>query len=236
MLYSYMQRTQLLMSDVRDVAINPDDLVTYINIARGQLAGDSECVRNYATLALASNTRQYNFSSIVLGSPSAGIQGVLNIRQALINSGSGLQWIRPRAFEWFTLFRLNNPAPTTGMPNEYAQYNQGANGSIFVDPVPSGSFTLTLDTVCHPANLALDSDTEVIPYPWTDAVPFYAAYWAYMSLQMKDRADAMFTMYQVFTQRGRDQSTPSVLPYIRDQAQDPTVVNKIGVKVSPGGG
>ena len=235
MLYSYMQKTQLLMSDVRDVKINPDDLVTYINIARGQLAGDSESIRNYATLGLSVSTQQYNFSSIALGSPSTGIQGVLNIRQALINSGSGLQWIRPRPFEWLTLYRLNNPAPATGTPNEWSQYGQGVNGTIFVSPVPSGTFTLTLDTICYPISLALDSDTEAIPFPWTDAVPFYAAYWAYMSLQMAEPAGAMFNLYQTFVDRARRQANPSVLPYIYEQSKDPTMINQLGVKMSEGG-
>ena len=49
MLFQYQQQTQRLIRDTRQELVNPDDLVTFINEARGQLAGEltalsrSEC-------------------------------------------------------------------------------------------------------------------------------------------------------------------------------------------------
>ena len=52
-----------------------------------------------------------------------------------------------------------------------------------------------------------DSTTpEAIPYLWTDAVPFFAAYYALLSAQAGQRqgdADRMFARYQEFTNRAR---------------------------------
>ena len=39
MLFQYLERTQQLLNDLREVNFNTYDLTNYINIARGQLAG-----------------------------------------------------------------------------------------------------------------------------------------------------------------------------------------------------
>lgn len=240
MLNSYLTRTQqLLQNPGAPISLYTQaDLTEYINLARGQLSGDGECIRNYATLPLTGGTQQYSFASIVLGGGTGGIQGVFNIRTGWLQIASGQAWIRPRPFEWFSLYELNNPVPQQGQPKVWTQYGQGVTGNIFVSPVPDQAYTLQLDTLCYPIALVDDTTAEAIPYPWTDAVPFLAAYYAMLSAQSAARqsdADRMFARYEEYRNRARRFSNPTVSPFIYQQSGDPTSTNKLGLQQSGGG-
>ncbi len=250
MLDTYLARTKrLLQNPSAPTSLYADaDLKDYINQGRGQAAGEGECITNQATLALISGQRVYNFSSILLGSPDAGVSGVINVRQAAIVIGDGQQWIRPRGYEWFFLYRLNNIVPEQGIPTEWSVVGQGAapqagfqaaGGTIFVDPVPDDSYTMNIDTVCYPIPLVDDSTAEALPYLFTDAIPYFAAYLALMSAQTGSReaeAVRMFQKYQEFMNRARSFSTPSVLGSMYRQQPSPVRANQLGVMPSGGGG
>lgn len=238
-LSQYVTATQRLLQNPPSAAaklFNTTDLEAFINIGRGQIAGEGECLRNFASLTLAPNTRAYNFSSIVLSTPNTGIQGVFNVRQSLFNIGSGqggqgYQWMHPRSFPWFVLYKLNNVVPPEGPPSEWSQFGQGTTGSIYIDPVPDQAYVISLDTVCFPDDLVDDTSVEIIPYPWTDCVPFYAAYYAYMSAQKPSDAQMMFKNYEQYMARARSMSNPDVVPQAYSQpGQDPTMGNRLGVK------
>ncbi len=238
MLNAYLTATRrLIQNPPAPVALYSDaDLTSYVNTARGQLAGDSESIRNYATLAISQGVQKYDFSAIVLGSPTAGIKGPLNIRAAWYQVGDGQVWLRPRPWEWFSLYELNNPVPQQGPPKMWTQYGQGVGGSIFVSPVPDTDYVLPLDTMCYPLPLVDDTTAEAIPYPWTDAVPFFAAYYAYLGAQSGARqadAERMMQRYTEFVNRARRSSNPSVSPYIYEQAPDPVRANRLSLGGGP---
>ncbi len=161
---------------------------------------------------------------------------------------SGQRKLTPRPWEWFQQYKLNNVVPPSGPPVTWAQYGQGAaapasgssgTGTFYVDPIPDTSYTLTCDCVCYPVPLVDDSTPELIPYLWTDAVPFFAAYYALMSAQLTARqadAERMFGHYQTFLQRARTLSNPSVLRWQYQQASDPPQANKIGIRQAAAGG
>lgn len=251
MLNTYLTRTQQLLQNpsAPTSLYSSSDLTSYINQARGQLAGEGECIRVQGTLALSQGTRSYNFSSINLGTPSStGVQGAINIRQVLRVVASGYTWIRPRPFEWMTFYRLNNPVPQQGAPTEWSQYGQGSapqpsgqasGGSIYVDPIPDTAYTLQLDCACYPIALASDSDPEAIPYLWTDAVAYFAAYLALLSAQSQARqadAERMFQRYTEFVNRARRLATPSVLPGLYPQNPSPVRANQLGIQTRAAGG
>lgn len=237
MLNTYLANTQLLLQSTSAQAsqlYTTANLTTFINLARSQLAGEARCIRNFASLTLAASTRSYAFSSVVLGSPSTGIQGIFNIWQALVNSGTGYQWMQPRPVPWFTLYFLGLATPNSGKPTTWCQYGQGVTGSILVDPVPAQTYTLLLDTICYPVPLADDTTAEAIPYPWTDCVPFFAAYYALMSAQRSQDAEMMYKRYEEYARRARDMSNPDVMTSNYVQSADLTLSNKLGI--SPQGG
>ena len=97
-------------------------------------------------------------------------------------------------------------------PIYWAQYGQGVNGSLYLFPWPSQPLQLDVDVCCTPIDLATNSTPEAIPYPWTDAIPYYAAYLAYENSSRKEDADRMFKMYTMFMKRGRAYSEHPFMP------------------------
>lgn len=250
MLTAYQRQTQRLLQ--YPAAPQPlyaiADVTDWINIARGQVASEGECVRALGTLTTTIGQRNYNFTAIDIGVPAiTGRQAVLHVRSMLYAVGGGFIPVYPKAWEWFSQFHLGTPIPQPGPPQIWAQYGQGgaglgtgsgASGSLYIDPPPDAAYVLTLDCVCYPIALTDDATIESLPYPWTDAVPFFAAYFALLSAQTGARdADAArkFAAYQEFMSRARRFSNPSQQGPIYAQAQDPTLLAKLGMKQGPGG-
>lgn len=245
MLTAYLAATNALLQNppANSALYNPASLTTYINTARGQLAGESKCVRFMGSLALSVGTQAYPFSSITLsGDVAAGIAGVLDVETLWYQVASGQKWIRPRPWQWFALYELNNPVPIAGPPQVWSQFGQGASaqtsplpvggGSLYISPPPDQTYTVPVDAVCYPTPLVDDTTPEAIPYLWTDAVPYFAAYLALMSAQTNARiemAKQMLGLYQEFVDRARGASTPMTLPTMYPQQPNPVRANQLGV-------
>lgn len=262
-LNTYLQQTQRFLRDVTQKQFDPADLIDWINQARGQLAGDSESIRFIGVFTSIFGGQVYPFSSInvnpeaqylknpdgsfvlnpdgskiIIGGISNGIEGVLAVRNVWYLVGSGQKLLRPRPFEWFSFYELNTPVPKIGPPQAWAQYGQGASGSIYVSPIPDITYTQQVDCVCYPAPLVNNTSIEALPYLWTDAVPYFAAYLALVSPQVgaqNDSAQAMLKLYGEFVLRARRASTPGVLPFIYPQIPNPVRPNQLGMS-SQGGG
>lgn len=230
MLTTYLAQTRrLLQNPPAPISLyTTDDLTAYINTARGQLAGEGEAIRVYGTLAITSGTRVYQFSDIDVSSV-AGVAGVYNVKQASVGVGDGRIALYSRSFPWFNQYLLNEVVPQTGRPVTWSQYGQGETGSLYLHPVPDDAYTLNLDCVCVPVDLVTDSTAEAIPFPWTDCVPYFAAYMAFMSAQRQQDAKTMMDRYEAFVDRARRMSNPTVLPFSYQQAPDPTRQNKLGL-------
>ena len=212
MLTAYLTQTQRLLQNppASQQLYSTSDLTAYINLARGQLALEEACIRVLGTLSITSATNPYAFTSIVT-SGTTGVQGVNLVRMATYNVSGGQKFIVPRPWEWYNRYLACQISIANAPPQQWSQYAQGSKGSLYFYPVPDTTYSVNLDTVCYPINLTLDTDPEAIPYPWTDAIPYYAAYFAYMSAQREDDADKMFAKYEIFATRARKLSTPEVL-------------------------
>jgi hypothetical protein len=223
------------------------DLTRWVNTARGQVAGESEAIRVIGTVTTIIGQRNYNFSSINLGTPSVtGVQGAIHVRRINYGVASGQKWVTPRPWPWFDQFYMNNPVPVNGPPRRWAQLSQGSaglgsitgigsgsmsSGSFYLDPPPDAIYTLYCDCVAYPIALAADTDVEAIPFLWTDAVPFFAAYYALLSSQTSARqadAERMMKHYSTFVERARQAANPSVLRPQYEQAADPAQAAKFG--------
>lgn len=192
----------------------------WINLARGQLAGEAACIQVLGTLITAVGTQTYVFSSINTSSV-VGVQGPLNVRMVTRAVTGGGQMLNPWPWEWFNQYYLATTGIANSAPTDWTQYGQGAKGQLYLSPTPDNLYTLRLDTICYPINLADDTTVEAIPYPWTDAVPYLAAYYALLSAQTGARqgeANAMFERYTEFVARARRFSTSAVLPFQYEQS------------------
>jgi hypothetical protein len=178
----------------------------YINQARFQIAAEGECIRVPATLVLSPGVFQYGFGLIAVNNVT-GTNFALTVRMGNIGNTAPLAY---RNWEWFFNYYLNRA--TTGTPTAFAQLGQGSSGTLWFYPTPNTGVTANLDVVAIPIALADDTTAEAIPYPWTDAVPFYAAWLAMMNEQRQGDADQMLARYEMLMRRARQMSSPSVLP------------------------
>jgi hypothetical protein len=244
LLNKYLLQVQnLLQSPGAPTALYDNTTLTNaINLARSQLAGESESIRFLGTINTAIGIRNYNFTSINTGvSATNGIAGALNVRSILYSVASGQKWVRIRPWEWFQFYYMNSPVPMGGAPKSWAQYQPGQSGSFYIDPPPDLVYVLTCDCVCVPIALVDDTTVEAIPYPWQDAVQFLAAFFVLLSAQSGARsadANRHYERYEEFVNRARRFANPNVTRYVFEQEQDPTTLNKLGVqpRQSSGGG
>ena len=249
MLTVYETQTRALLQNpsAPTALYSTPDIDRWINIARGQLAGESEAIRVMGTIPTVASQQPYNFSDISIGTPStSGVEGVIKINRVQYAVASGYRWVAPRAWPWFDLYVLNNPVPQAGPPTDWAQYAQGAapgdqgthlGGSFYINQ-PDTVYTLSCDCVCYPIKLADDTTPEAIPYLWTDAVPFLAACYALWSAQNNARsadAERYFNTYTKFVERARQASNPSVNRWMYSQAGDPAQAAKMQVKAGGAG-
>lgn len=249
MLTAYINQTRrLLQNPSAPTALYSDaDLTSWINIARGQLAGEAECIRRFCNLTTTPLTQVYNFSSLAHGTPAVtGVQGVIHVRSIRYDVGTtGHRWIAPRPWEWFELYVLNDPVPEPTYPKIWSQYGQGAepdatgssNGGSFYINVPDLVYLLNCDCVCYPIPLIDDTTVEAIPYLWIDAVPFFAAYYALLSAQSNVRvadAERYFNTYKMFVERARRAANPSVNRWMYQQGGDPAAGAKLQAQSGAG--
>ena len=76
-------------------------------------------------------------------------------------------------------------------PSVWSVYNDGPQGEIWMFPVPSQVGEIELDVFASPANLNTDSDYDVIPEGFSDAIKFGAAKLCYMSSNRFAQAQMM---------------------------------------------
>lgn len=250
MLNAYMLQTRSLLqlpgSDSTSL-YSDADLTRWINLARGQLAGEAECIRVNGTISTVAGQRQYAFPGIDIGVPATnGVAGAIHVRSIRYTIGDGSLWIPGRPWEWFELYELNDVATTPAAPATWSQYGQGAapgdtgsaaTGSFYISPPPDFVYELTCDCVCYPTKLVSDATPEAIPYLFTDCVPFFAAYYALLSAQMGARyndAIQMYKMYGEFLSRARKASNATPNRWQYEQAADPAQAAKMGVKAGAG--
>ncbi len=248
MLTSYLAQTRSLLQlpGTQSTSLYSDaDLTRFINTSRGQVAGEGECIRVVGTISTVVGQRPYRFQDVNVGVAAAtGVQGVINIGSMSYAIASGELWMTPRPWPWFTLYELNTAVPQSGPPKTWAQFGQGAapsgvaltsinGGSFYVSPLPDDVYQLNCNSVCYPIPLVDDTTAEALPYLWTDAVPFFAAYFALMSAQtnarMADAAQMYKGHYNEFMSRARRQSNPDVNTWMYRQAGDPAQGVKMGV-------
>lgn len=210
-LSDYEKQTQRLLNDTTQAEYNLADIDVYINLARGQIAASTQCLRYTATLTTVALQQTYPLTGFSL---ATGIQGVLNIR-LLSRRTTGLQraFMEKRNWEWFFSFELcKNPPRPNGPPVVWSQEEPGPAGSISFSPIPDTVYALDGDVVGIPVVLIDDTTFEAIPYPWTDAVPYFAAYFAYLNTQREADAQQMLMRAMQFFSWGNKQTTPTVLP------------------------
>lgn len=141
-----------------------------------------------------------------------GILNVVQVRSIAVNfggsQGSNQYMLEQTDFsELQAYYRFYGPN-LVGNPAKWARYNN----NIYLRPVPSQAYPMQWDTICSVINLVDDNTVDALPYPFTDAVPYYAAYLALMNSQRAQDADNMFKLYEQFAKRARTFFQRTMMP------------------------
>lgn len=235
LLSTYLTRTrQLLQNPGAPTSLYSDsDLTTFINMARSQIAGEHGCVNTIATASLTQGTPTLNMSSITFSS-STGIGSVLAINQIWLSFGNinGFR-LESRSWPYFSLYSyLSDPDTNFGQPNMYSDYGNGVNSVIYFSPIPDQPYSINLDVTCQTIDLVTDATVDAIPYPWSDCVPFLAAFYALLAAQSAARqadANRMYERYQVFAKRAQFMSDSNILREQFEREPEPTMFNQLGI-------
>lgn len=234
-LNAYLDQVQSLLDDAGAVEYTVPNLTTYINDARVQIGLASESIRFIGTLGLVANVQAYSFGQI--GGMTTGVGGALVVRKASVRTTAEWTEMFDREWEWFWSNCLNGPLSVTpGTPNTFSQFQPGIGGILFVSPTPPNGFNARLDCVGYPIALGDDNTPEALPYPWTEAVQYYAAYLAFLNAQRNADADAMLQRYDLFQTRGTQMTTPTTLPVQYPGQAGAAVANQALPITAPRGG
>ena len=82
-----------------------------------------------------------------------------------------------------------------------SQFGQGNQGSLYLYPIASQTYQVEYDCFCEPQDLIDNQSVDVIPRPWDDVVPYFAAHLAYLELQNLNAARFYLDLFDNMTLR-----------------------------------
>lgn len=184
------------------------------------ITGNGTNATAHAVLTQANTTvagqEVYNFSTInsLIASvaPNSGIQDVMGVFNISASWGTMKPTLQHTSWSDFQAYLRSYSVGLQNYPTVWSQYSQGQNGSVYLWPIPSQQLPMDWDCYCTPIPLVDDTTVEALPYPWTDVVPYYAAYLGYENAQRTKDADRMKDQFKEYMQRARSLSEPPFVP------------------------
>jgi hypothetical protein len=159
----------------------------------------------------------YSFSSVnTIVSLSTGVSAILTVVSVSVSWGALKPTLDQLDWSSFQAYLRSYSAALQGQPAIWAQYGQGASGTVSLWPIPSSPMPMDWDCICTPISLVDDTTAEAIPYPWTDCVPYFSAYLALMNSRRPEEAKNMFGLYEQFMKRARQFSESTFVPSYYD--------------------
>lgn len=196
----------------------------YVNIPTITFAGNGTGASAVLQIAVDANSdtpittlqgqEVYNFTdyNAIIDPNGIGIASIQSLFSVAVSQGTIKPVLRYFPFTDFQAFcRIYNNTQQD-YPSIWTQYGQGQNGSVYLFPIPSGTYAMDWDCCCQPIALASDSDPEAIPAPWQEPIPYYAAYLAFQYSQRMDDAAMMKSEYTRLMLEGRAYSTGPEVP------------------------
>ena len=185
-LSGYITETRRLLHDVNANFWTDAELTDYINDGRGHLVQDTGCNRVLQTYTTVYNVETIDFSALPEGDDTID---VLTINLYWGNSRVPMYYMAWSNFNAQLRFWQNY----TGRPVGFSMYGPKR---IFIGPKPDQAYLIELDTVVLKPPLTDASPNETLPSPFTEAVPFYAAYIAKYQEQSYGEAEIFKQEYQ----------------------------------------
>jgi len=143
-----------------------------------------------------------------------GVQAVCGLFSVACSQGGTYKpMLTPKIWSEFQAYCRIYQNQAQNYPVYWAQYAQGIGGNFYLFPWPSQQLQMDIDAWCIPVDLTSDSTPEAIPLPFSDAVPYFAAYLALVDAQRQQDADAMKAKCDVYLQFSRAGVETPFMPY-----------------------
>lgn len=212
-LNAYLAQTSRLLHDPNNVNYPVGDLTAYINLARGQIAVSSQSVRFLNIVNTVVNQETYAMPT----APGSGVGSALSILGIALPWGTYKPTLTRYTWQDFQSYFRVFSGTVFGFPECYGVQGSGVNQLVYLFPIPQQIFASEWDCTHTVNSLATDSDPEALPFPWTDCVPYYAAYFALLNAQRFQEAKAMYAIYQDLSRNARAGTNPlfTATPYPR---------------------
>lgn len=145
-----------------------------------------------------------------------GVKEIFAVQSMAVSWGAMKPMVNNLDWSGFQAYLRSYNIGFQNYPTFFSQYGQGVNGSLYVWPVPSVDIQTDIDCYCDVVYLVDDTSVEAIPYPFTEAVQYYATYLAYLNAQRKDDAQFIMSEYKRVLNEARVVTTPPVVPSFYD--------------------
>lgn len=142
----------------------------------------------------------YNFSDIDV-SMFPGIDSVYAIKSVSVIYANYRYSLPMYAFSVYQAKIRQYPFQYQYVPCFASQLGQGNAGSFYAYPIASQTYQWEFDCFCVPQDLTDDQSVDVIPKPWDDVVPYWAAYMGYLELQNFNAAKFYLDLFDNMTLR-----------------------------------
>lgn len=190
--------------------ISPGTTVTISGDGTGATA--SPVLQSYMSTVAGQEVYLYSTASTILQSQVPGAGQVFAVQTVAVSWGASKPVLQYAPWSAFQAYVRSLNIVSQNYPRLWSQYAQGVNGSVYLYPVPAQAAQMEWDCYCTPADLTSDASVDLIPYPWTEAVPYYACYQAYLNAQRRDDAQQMLADYQRYVVQGRTGTSPAIVP------------------------
>lgn len=184
-LSTYITQTRRLLHDANGTFWSDSELTDYINTGRKKVSLDTACLRSLETVTLTSGTESYGVQLV-----TSKLDRCIDVVNIAVLWGN--QRVPLMQMVW-TDFQANMRvwANFQNMPAAYSKYGAPI-GKIYIGPVPNQDYTSYWDVFYIPEDLESDSDTDELTWPFSDPVPYYAAYTA----KHKEQAYGEASLYE----------------------------------------
>lgn len=203
MLAQYVTEVQNLLNDQQGQFFAIPTLNNYINRSRRRIAAVSGCLRVIPDGVKTHRGQEiYPVSDWIslVQAAKPGVASILFVRSLAVSIGTN-GWKPTWKLIPFTDFqarlRIWNSTfiGTISEPGWWATVGLGPDTKIYLAPIPSQENPIDVDLTCIPMSLLTDNDPEPIPYPWTDAVCYWAAVLCLLQQQRGQDAQAMAQLF-----------------------------------------
>ena len=203
MLAQYVTEVQNLLNDQQGQFFTIPTISNYVNRARRRVASASGCLRVLPEGAKTHPGQEiYPFSDWIslVQATKPGVASILYCRSISVSIGPNgwkPMWRQVPFTDFQARFRIwnNTFIGTISEPGWWATFGVGPDTKIYLCPIPSQENPIDVDLTCIPAALLTDNDPEPLPYPWTDAVSYWAAVLCLLQQQRAQDAQAMAQLF-----------------------------------------